>query len=171
MVTTINPLSTQIVTVKSEHLTEILLLNENAIPHVNKVGQEFFQAQLGSSPYFRAILSAGSVKAFLLGMSEAASYQSLNFLWFQKRYPKFVYVDRIVVHEKFHRTGLASTLYDDFNKLAEQRNCPMACEVNIHPPNPISIQFHQSFGFKEVGQQNIQDGEKRVSLMLKNIDG
>ena len=168
--TTINPPSTQIVTVKQEYLTEILLLNENAIPHVNKVSREFFQTQLGSAPYFRAILSEGNVKAFLLGMSETASYQSLNFLWFQKRYPKFVYVDRIVVDEKFHRGGLGSALYADFKKLAKLKDCPMACEVNIHPPNPISIRFHQSFGFKEVGQQDTQNGEKRVSLMLKNID-
>jgi len=169
-VTTVHPPSTQIVTVKSEHLTEILLLNKNAIPHVNKVGREFFQSQLELSPYFRTILSEGNVIAFLLGMSETARYQSLNFLWFQKRYPKFVYVDRIVVCEKFHRAGLGSTLYADFEKLAKLRDCPMACEVNIHPPNPISIQFHQSFGFKEVGQQDTQNGEKRVSLMLKNID-
>ena len=159
----------RIVTAKPAYLREILLLNQAAIPHVNEVDKEFFHQQLEASLYFRAIVLEGSVKAFLLGMSETASYQSLNFLWFQERYAKFIYVDRIVVDRQFHRGGLGRALYTDFEGLAKERRCPMACEVNIRPPNPISTKFHESFGFCEVGQQEAEGGAKRVSLMVKDM--
>jgi len=167
-VSSINP-QHRIIEVQSEHLRQILLLNQAAIPHVNEVDEEFFHQQLEASLYFRAILLEGSVRAFLLGMSETASYQSLNFLWFQERYAKFIYVDRIVVDRQFHRGGLGRALYTDFEGLAKERRCPMACEVNIRPPNPISTKFHESFGFCEVGQQEAEGGAKRVSLMVKDM--
>src|SRR5262249_37925580 len=39
----------------------------------------------------------GEVDAFLLTFDQDADYDSPNFLWFRSRYPRFVYVDRIVV--------------------------------------------------------------------------
>src|ERR1017187_1888966 len=39
----------------------------------------------------------GNLDAFLLAFDQDAQYDSPNFLWFCARYPRFVYVDRIVV--------------------------------------------------------------------------
>jgi hypothetical protein len=39
----------------------------------------------------------GELDAFLLAFDQSARYDSPNFLWFRSRYPRFVYVDRIVV--------------------------------------------------------------------------
>jgi predicted GNAT superfamily acetyltransferase len=39
----------------------------------------------------------GNFDAFLLAFDQGADYDSPNFLWFRARYPRFVYVDRIVV--------------------------------------------------------------------------
>ena len=39
----------------------------------------------------------GDAEALLLAFDQDADYKSPNFLWFRSRYPRFVYVDRIVV--------------------------------------------------------------------------
>ena len=40
-------------------------------------------------------------------------------------------------------------------------------EVNLDPPNPGSILFHEKMGFRELAQQIVGDGEKLVSLMSR----
>jgi predicted GNAT superfamily acetyltransferase len=39
----------------------------------------------------------GEIEALLIAFDQDADYDSPNFLWFRERYPRFVYVDRIVV--------------------------------------------------------------------------
>lgn len=38
----------------------------------------------------------GDLSAFLLAFDERADYDNPNYLWFRARYPRFVYVDRII---------------------------------------------------------------------------
>ena len=45
----------------------------------------------------------------------------------------------------------------------------ITCEVNLDPPNPGSILFHEKMGFREVEQQFVGDGEKLVSLMSRDL--
>ena len=42
------------------------------------------------------------------------------------------------------------------------------CEVNVRPRNDVSLDFHASLGFREVGQQDT-DGGKRVSLLALDV--
>ena len=51
--------------------------------------------------------------AFLLAFDQDAAYDSPNFLWFRERYPRFVYVDRVVVAGGGAWAGLARRLYRD----------------------------------------------------------
>jgi predicted GNAT superfamily acetyltransferase len=50
----------------------------------------------------------GHLDAFLLAFDQDARYDSPNFIWFRARYPRFVYVDRIVVAPSA-RTRLRAT--------------------------------------------------------------
>ena len=52
---------------------------------------------LGEAFYARRI---GALEAFIMTFDQDARYDSPNFLWFRERYPRFVYVDRVVVAEK-----------------------------------------------------------------------
>jgi hypothetical protein len=45
----------------------------------------------------------------------------------------------------------------------------MTCEYNLRPQNEISRQFHQRYGFKEVGTQITENGKKTVSLQIKQV--
>ena len=122
-------------------------------------------------------LSEDTVAGFLLVFGPEADYDSPNFLWFKMRYDDFLYVDRVVVSEGFRGRHLASLFYDQLEMHAVARGVSqVVCEVNIDPPNPASLRFHEKRGFVEAGQQSIPAGNKNghqkiVSLQAKALTG
>jgi predicted GNAT superfamily acetyltransferase len=112
----------------------------------------------------------GSVDAFLLAFDQGAHYDSPNFLWFRPRYPRFVYVDRIVVASTARGRGYARRLYDDlFEQAIATRHDRVVCEVNSNPPNPASDAFHAALGFVEVGAAKVYDGNRTVRYLSKAL--
>ena len=112
----------------------------------------------------------GEGDAFLLTFDQDADYTSPNFLWFKARYPRFVYVDRIVVSPKARGRGLARLLYEDlFARAQEAGHDRICCEVNAEPPNPTSDAFHAALGFEEVGQAAIHGGAKTVRYFCRGL--
>ena len=112
----------------------------------------------------------GAVDAFLLAFDQDAAYDSPNFLWFRARYPRFVYVDRVVVAAAARGRGLARTLYRDlFDEAARAGHDRVVCEVNSRPPNPESDAFHAALGFVEVGRASIHDDSKDVRYLSRML--
>ena len=108
----------------------------------------------------------GDLDAFLLAFDQDARYDSPNFLWFCARYPRFVYVDRIVVASSARGRGCARRLYGDlFEHAAEAGHKRVVCEVNTGPPNPASDAFHAALGFVEVGTASVYDGSRTVRYL------
>jgi uncharacterized protein len=108
----------------------------------------------------------GHVEAFLLAFREGAAYDSVNYRWFEQRYPSFLYIDRVVIGAALQGQGLGSTLYEQVFAHARQQQLPwVTCEIDHEPPNPGSVRFHARFGFREVGQQPVPGG-KQVSLQV-----
>lgn len=145
-------------------------MNECALPHVNSVSMDYFRTQVENGGYFRAVYAADEPVAFLLAMDETAQYDSLNFLWFRRHYPRFVYIDRVVVGPDHRRAGHGARLYGDLERWACGRTPRLACEVNVRPPNEPSLRFHRHLGFTVVGSQETDSGSKTVSLMTKELD-
>lgn len=113
---------------------------------------------------------AGSADAFLIAFDETARYDSPNFLWFRARYPRFVYVDRVVVAGHARGRGLARLLYLDLFRQAQAAgHAAVVCEVNADPPNRASDAFHASMGFAEVGSASIHGGEKQVRYFARPL--
>ncbi len=107
--------------------------------------------------------------AFLLTFDQDADYDSVNFHWFKARYPRFVYVDRIVVDDCARGQGAARTLYEALFAVARAAGHTLiVCEVNRQPPNPASDAFHARLGFSEVGEAAI-GAEKTVRYLLKKL--
>ena len=148
----------------------ILALNDAALPHVNRISEADLAILAAQSFYFRIVRQDEQLAAFLLAFSQDASYDSPNFLWFQRRYPRFVYIDRIVVAPSCHRLGIGTGFYSDLERLARASAPALTCEVNLDPPNPGSLAFHERFGFSEVGRQHTDAGAKWVCLMSKPLD-
>ncbi len=119
--------------------------------------------------YFRVAADADGIAAFLIGLRAGSAYASPNYRWFCAHYEDFAYVDRIAVAERARRQGLASQLYDDFMTMMRPHVTIMTCEVNLRPPNPTSLRFHENRGFCRVGTQETEDGRKEVALLALRL--
>jgi predicted GNAT superfamily acetyltransferase len=108
----------------------------------------------------------GHLDAFMLAFDQDARYDSPNFIWFRTRYPRFVYVDRIVVAPSARGRGCARRLYSDlFEHAARAGHDRVVCEVNTIPSNAASDAFHAALGFVEVGTASVYDGSRTVRYL------
>lgn len=158
--------------VKSRDLGRIRSLNDDAVPTVNALSASDLDWFAAHAHYFRAAIrpkGSDGVTAFLIGLRPGLDYASENYRWFCRRYRDFGYVDRVVVDPAARRSGLARRLYEDFQRSLPSDVAVMTCEVNLHPPNPASLGFHEQLGFRRVGSQAIDNGAKRVALLEKRI--
>ncbi len=118
----------------------------------------------------RVAVADDRIVGFLLSMRDGAAYVNDNFGWFSGRYPRFVYIDRIVVDSASAGQGIGRLLYEDLFAQSRANGIgTLACEYNLDPPNPASKAFHDRFGFTEVGTQRVADGAKLVSLQVAEL--
>ena len=157
---------------RQEELPLLLELNQSNLPHVGAISLSEMQHLHQQAIYFRIAEWERRLAGFLVAFDTRADYGSLNFLWFKKRYPDFVYIDRIIIAAEARRKGIALALYRDLENFAKQQDIPlMTCEYNLRPPNDISKLFHENYGFSEAGTQETENGKKTVSLQIKQIKG
>lgn len=152
---------------KATDYTDVLRLNENAVPNVNSISENTLRHLHEQSYLFYVAQDSAGLAGFLLALSETASYDSPNFRYFKNRYPQFAYVDRIVVSENHRRLGVGQKLYSTLFEEAYVSKPLITCEVNLVPENSVSMIFHEKLGFREVGQQETEQGDKRVSLLAR----
>ena len=108
--------------------------------------------------------------ALIVAFHEGCTYDNPNFAWLKMRFPRFSYIDRVVVSEKARGRGLARKLYaaleDQTRAEARER---LVCEINAVPPNPESDAFHVALGFHPVGEQALSDRRKTVRYWAKEL--
>jgi predicted GNAT superfamily acetyltransferase len=151
-----NPFAKSLLALNNAHAQELSWLEPARMQHM--VAQAFLARRIGN------------LDAFLLAFDQDAGYDSPNFLWFRSRYPRFVYVDRIVVAASARRRGCARRLYRDLFEHAESAGHErVVCEVNISPPNPASDAFHAALGFVEVGSASVHEGSKTVRYLSRAL--
>ena len=151
-------------------LYAVLALNQSEVPHVGGLEMIALQDFQATAVYFRAATSdEGEILAFLVGLGPGADYASLNYRWFSERYEKFAYIDRIAVAENARRRGIAAALYEDFAEASRSWSPMLCCEVNLLPPNPGSMAFHERLGFSRAGTLETQGGAKKVALLVKDL--
>ncbi|MGV6851643.1 MAG: GNAT family N-acetyltransferase [bacterium] len=151
------------------HFDGVLALNNASTPHVNQLSAEDLRRIREESAYFRVAIVNNDLAGFLIAMDQTALYTSDNFLWFKKQYPQFIYIDRVAVAVGSKRLGVGRVLYADIQSFAEQRAPLLSCEVNLEPRNDVSLIFHSTAGFKEVGQLFHDKDKKRVALLVKEL--
>jgi uncharacterized protein len=147
---------------------QILALNAEAVRFLSPLTEARLRHLHGQAACHRVVELDGRVAGFLLALREGADYDSVNYLWFAERYPRFLYVDRVVVHADLRGQGLGCALYDDLiSRAARDRIGLITCEFDVDPPNPASAAFHRRYGFREVGRQVAGGGQKEVSLQAR----
>jgi predicted GNAT superfamily acetyltransferase len=147
----------------------VLSLNNTATPHVNALTDEQFAWIAGEADYYRVAERDGAIMGFVFAIRNGTSYWSGNYAWFAARYPAFIYLDRVVVAPDARKCGVGRALYDDLVKFASGRWPRITLEVNVEPPNPGSIAFHERMQFTRVGMRRYADGE--VAMFERLLSG
>jgi predicted GNAT superfamily acetyltransferase len=146
----------------------VLTLNRASETETSPLDLAALEALLATA--FHVGLRDAGRQAFLIAFDQGARYDSPNFLWFRERYPRFVYVDRIVVAAHARGQGHARSLYEEFFAAARAAGHDVACcEVNLEPPNPVSDAFHAALGFGVVGTALLADVGKRVRYLVRAL--
>lgn len=148
-------------------LDTVLRLNQAHVTELSGLDAAALD-QLIREACFTSVANGGD--AFLIAFDQDGDYDSPNFRWFQARYDRFVYVDRIVVAASARGRGLANGLYESLFEFAGAKGQSIiACEVNHAPPNPASDAFHRAQGFEEVGRADLASG-KTVRYLVKRLN-
>ena len=148
----------------------LLDLNLESERFLSPLAAEGLQRLHAEAEVHQVLEDAGRVVAFVLALREGADYDSVNYRWFQERYPRFLYVDRVVVSAERQGRGLGRSLYEAVFEHARKTRVPVVtCEYDVDPPNRASERFHRRFGFAEVGRQFVAGGKKQVSLQAAPV--
>ncbi|MBB69662.1 MAG: hypothetical protein CMB28_00955 [Euryarchaeota archaeon] len=139
-------------------------INEEGLPGTGKVSEEEINSLLDFSSYSIGAYIEEKMVGFVICLPPNTEYGSLNYAWFNQRYDNFLYVDRIAVSVENQNQNIGSVLYEHVKKQAQEMDIPVTAEVNIHPPNPGSMRFHDRHGFVQVGV--LDHGEKSVALFV-----
>lgn len=154
------------------HLDQVLAINNANAPAVGALTADELEYLVEHSLYALMVtdVHGNDVRAFCLTFAKGAPYASPNYRWFSDRYDNFVYLDRIAVESQYQNKGWGTALYGAVEQyMVSDRTAPLlTCEVNVQPPNPGSMRFHQRLGFCEVGQQESKPGLV-VSLLAKHL--
>ena len=140
-------------------------INEQGLPGTGKVSEQEILGLLNYSSFSIGLFDSNSLLGFVICLPPKTAYGSLNYLWFNERYDDFLYVDRIAVSTTNRNQKIGSKLYQAVIDTASKIGVPIAAEVNLRPPNPDSVRFHQRHGFTEIGQ--FEHGQKAVIMMLR----
>ncbi len=143
----------------------VLALNNGATPHVNALSERDFSWIISHADYFRVAEADSELVGFVIALKAGLEYWSLNYRWFTERGGDFLYLDRVVVAEQARGIGVGRALYDDIDRFASGRWPRITLEVNLLPPNPGSLAFHERLGFGKVGVREEENGTKAVVLM------
>ncbi|MEO6517683.1 MAG: GNAT family N-acetyltransferase [Pseudoxanthomonas sp.] len=155
--------------VREHELDSVLALNNNAGLAILPLDSAKLQRFYRQAEYFRIAERDGNLAGFLVGFGAGADHESSNFSWFRERYPNFFYIDRIVVASRRRGGGVGRAFYADVQSYAELRYPQLACEVFLDHGADPALLFHGSFGFKEVGQNQMPDTDVRASMLMKEL--
>jgi hypothetical protein len=154
----------------ADDLLAALELNNRSIPALNEIDAAEIDRLLGMAALALTAEVDGEFAGFCITFPPGVDYASLNYGWFSRNYDDFVYLDRIAVDPAYRRLGIGKGFYDYVIKRFTGVYPHLLCEVNVRPRNEASLLFHHSIGFREVGQQDTDGGNKTVSLLALRLD-
>lgn len=150
-------------------------INEAAVPGVSSVSPAAFDDLIAQAATVFVVDGCGVPErhgtplGFALCMTEGLAYGSLNYRWLAHRYDHFAYVDRVAIAPAARGGGLGGLLYDTVIAHFEGRRPVLLAEVNLAPPNPGSIRFHERHGFAPIGERWSDDSQKGVVYLARPL--
>jgi predicted GNAT superfamily acetyltransferase len=146
---------------------KVLRLHDESVEVLSEMDEERLEFILSLAHRSLVAELDGEVVGFAIAIAQGTGYDSDNYRWFSERYERFLYLDRIAVDATRRRHGLGGALYDAMEAKAAASG-RMVCEVNVEPPNEVSLAFHRARGYHEVGR--LAHGTVRtVALFSKEL--
>lgn len=156
--------------VREHELDSVLALNNAAGSTILPLDLPRLRRFYQDAEYFRVAERNGALAGFLVAFGSDSQHDSENFCWFRERNEDFLYIDRVVVASSSRGAGLGRTFYADVQTYAEVRYPQLACEVFLEDGNGAVLLFHGSFGFREMGQRVMHDGDgPRAAMLMKPL--
>ena len=145
-------------------------LNTSNEPEVGPLDDDRLRLFGAAAIRFRVVVAGRTIHGLFVGLAEGVDYASPNYRWFAERHSRFAYVDRIALSPQLRGSGAADALYDEFEAWATRSDRPVVCaEVNVVPPNPRSLRFHERRGFVVVEEVAPYGGGERVAMVEKVV--
>ena len=139
----------------------IVALNNADARELGHADQAELVRFLDNASHAAAIGPRGDPDAFLICFDHTTPAQGPNHAFFLARHARFLYVDRVCVHERARRRGLARSLYEDAFAVASTRSLPLVCcEVDVE--NAGSLAFHAAMSFTAVAEAYLPARGKTV---------
>lgn len=145
----------------------VLALNNAQVPHVNALTAEQLRTIVAMAAYYLVAEDAEGLAGFVLCIPSGTDYWSENYAWFSSRYAEFLYLDRVVTAPRTQRRGVGRAMYTALHEWLPGRWPRVALEVNLRPPNPVSIAFHEAMGYVPVGVREYADGASAVQMFVR----
>ena len=152
-----------------DDLDAVLALNNASVPAVNELdAAELARLHAMALVAFAAEVD-GRFAGFCIVFAPGADYASRNYAWFSARYDDFAYLDRIAVDPAARRAGVGRAFYAALTERLAGTTPVLLCEVNLVPRNDVSLAFHASVGFREVGRQHPYQDEREVQMLALEL--
>ena len=152
-----------------DDFASVFAINQAAVPAVGEVSEDALRALIELASIALVAEIDGAVAGFCVLLAPDTTYGSVNYLWFMDRreqFDDFIYLDRVAVAESQRDRGIGSQLYDEVEGRTTARW--LTLEVNLDPPNPGSMRFHERRGFERVGEQDTTYGT-RVAMLARRL--
>jgi predicted GNAT superfamily acetyltransferase len=119
-----------------------------------------------------AVDTQGAIAGYLLAFAHSSGYDGEEFRHFRALLGEsFLYVDQVAVDPNHRGRGAGRALYVAASQWARTRGlAQLCCEVNIDPPNRVSLEWHERLGFAAVGNGDTLDG-RRVAYLVRDVPG
>lgn len=147
----------------------ILALNAACTPAVAEMSQQDYRDIAGWAHRVLVAEMDSRLSGFVILILPGSAYPSDNYAWFEAKFDRHLYVDRIAVSDLARGAGVGRALYEEAArmaaKLGEQR---ITAEVNEEPPNPESMAFHMRMGFRFLHSRPSRHG-KIVAMLEKPL--
>jgi len=153
----------EIRTLTDADVEAVLALNEESVLSLAPMDATDLARFRGLTEHLLVCEVDGVVAAFAIAYAPGSAYDSINYLWHTDRFEDFLYLDRIAVSTAYRRRGIAGALYDAMESIAADHS-RMVCEIYSNPRNDVSIAFHESRGYREVGHLMQTNGKETVMM-------
>ncbi len=149
----------------------VLQINAASVPGVAALDRAEFARLMAMPNYHVAIENEDLlVVGYALAFHSNAPYEGEEFQGFKRKLQNpFIYIDQVATQLESRRMGIGSAIYEALEGVARVSDVStLCCEVNIDPPNPESMAFHEKLGFSQSVILATADG-RTVALLTKGV--